>query len=430
MSKWQRMYQEKLVSATAAAAVIENGDHIWFPVGVGEPHAFLKALVERKYELQGVTTHQILAVRPWYFEQATAPHIKHNSWFTSGASRAAVQGGWADFTPNYFHEIPKMIREYWPADAIGAVVSPMDEHGYFSMSLGVDYTWEALKKAHKVILEVNPQAPRCFGNCQVHISQVTHLVECNEPLPDLPIPALTEEDKTIGGYVAEMIEDGSTLQIGFGGVPNAVCQALKNKRDLGIHTEMVTEGIMDLAGCGAVNNSKKTINRGKLIGTFAWGTGRLYRFMHNNPMIEMHPVDYTNDPYVIGQHEKMVAINATIEVDLLGQCCSESMGTKQWSATGGQADFFKGANRSQGGKGFVTTPSTAKGGTVSRIVPTLQPGAVVTTSKNDVDHVVTEFGAAKLRGKTARQRAQALIAIAHPDFRGDLHEAAQKMNLI
>jgi acyl-CoA hydrolase len=193
---------------------------------------------------------------------------------------------------------------------------------------------------------------------------------------------------------------------------------------------MVTEGIMDLAGCGAVNNSKKTINRGKLIGTFAWGTGRLYRFMHNNPMIEMHPVDYTNDPYVIGQHEKMVAINATIEVDLLGQCCSESMGTKQWSATGGQADFFKGANRSQGGKGFVTTPSTAKGGTVSRIVPTLQPGAVVTTSKNDVDHVVTEFGAAKLRGKTARQRAQALIAIAHPDFRGDLHEAAQKMNLI
>jgi acyl-CoA hydrolase len=424
------MYQEKLVSATRAAAAIESGDHIWFPVAVGEPHAFLRALIDRKHELRDVTTHQILAVRPWYFDRETALHIKHNAWFTSSASRAAVQGGWADFTPNYFHEIPRMIREYWPADAIGAVVSPMDEHGFFSMSLGVDYTWEALKKARKVIFEVNPQAPRCFGNCQVHVSQVTHIVECNEPLPDLPIPELTAEDKIIGGYVAEMIEDGSTLQIGFGGVPNAVCQALKAKRDLGIHTEMITEGIMELAECGAVNNSKKTINPGKMLGTFAWGTSKLYRFMHNNPMVEMHPVDYTNDPYIIGQHDKMVAINATIEVDLLGQCCSESMGTKQWSATGGQADFFKGANRSKGGQGFVTTPATAKRGSVSRIVPTLQPGAVVTTSKNDVDHVVTEFGVAKLRGKIARQRAQALISVAHPDFRGELTEAARQMNLI
>ncbi len=187
---------------------------------------------------------------------------------------------------------------------------------------------------------------------------------------------------------------------------------------------------MDLVECGAVNNSLKTINRGKLLGTFACGTGRLYEFMHNNPMLEMHPVDYTNAPYIIGQHDKMVAINATIEVDLLGQCCSESMGSKQWSGTGGQADFFKGANRSKGGQGFVTTPATAKRGNISRIVPILQPGAVVTTSKNDVDHVVTEFGVAKLRGRTARQRAQALISVAHPDFRGELTEAAQRMNLI
>lgn len=430
MSKWINMYRDKLVRPADAAAAIDSGDHIWFPVGVGEPHAFLRALVDRKHELRGVTIHQILTVRPWYFEKETAPHIKFNSWFTSGASRAAVQGGWADFTPNYFHEIPKLIRDYWAADVVSAVVSPMDAHGYFSMSLGVDYTWEALKKARKVILEVNPQAPRCFGTCQVHVSQVTHIVECCEKLPDLPIPALTEEDKIIGGYVAEMIPDGATLQIGFGGVPNAVCQALKAKRDLGIHTEMVTEGVMELAECGAVNNSKKTINRGKLIGTFAWGTARLYEFMNDNPMIEMHPVDYTNDPYIIGQHDNMVAINATIEVDFLGQCCSESMGSKQWSGTGGQADFFKGANRSKGGMGFVTTPATAKGGTVSRIVPTLTSGAMVTTSKNDVDHVVTEFGVAKLRGKTARERAQALIAVAHPDFRGELREAAQKMNLI
>jgi len=230
--------------------------------------------------------------------------------------------------------------------------------------------------------------------------------------------------------VAELIENGSTIQVGYGGVPNAVCQALKSKKDLGVHTEMVTEGLMELVECGAVNNSKKTLNPGKFIGTFAWGTSQLYKFMNDNPMIEMHPVDYTNDPYIIGRHDKMVAINATIEVDLLGQCCSESMGPNQWSGTGGQADFFKGANRSNGGKGFVTTPSTAKGGTVSRIVPTLQPGAVVTTSKNDVDYVVTEFGVAKLRGKTARERALALINIAHPDFRAELTAAAQRMNRI
>jgi len=430
MDKWQEMYKEKLFSASDAAAAIESGEHIWFPVGIGEPYAFLKALVDRKKELQGVTINQILPVRPWYYDEESAPHIKHNSWFTSGASRAAVHGGWADFTPNYFHEVPKLLREYWAADTVGVVVSPMDEHGYFSMSLGCDYAWEALKKARKVIFEVNPQAPRCFGGCQIHISQVTHIVECNEPLPDLPIPVLTEEDKIIGGYVAELIEDGSTLQVGYGGVPNAVCQALKGKRDLGVHTEMITEGIMELFECGAANNSKKTLNPGKLLGTFAWGTAQLYKFMNNNPMIEIHPVDYTNDPYIIGQHDKMIAINATIEVDLLGQCCSESMGSKQYSGTGGQADFFKGANRSNGGKGFVTTPATAKRGTVSRIVPTLQNGAMVTTSKNDVDHVVTEFGVAKLRGQTARQRATALISVAHPDFRAELTAAAQKMKLI
>ncbi len=430
MSKWQQMYGEKLVSADEAAAAIESGDHIWFPVGAGEPDVFLKALVERKKTLQGVVTHQILPAKPGYFDEETAPHIRHDSLFLSGASRAAVQGGWADLTPNYFHEIPRLIREYWPADAVSAVVSPMDEHGYFSLSLGVDYTWEAIKKAKKIIVEVNQQAPRCYGNCQVHVSQVTHVVECPNPIPELPSAPLSEIDKAIGAYVAELIEDGSTLQIGFGGVPNAVCKALMDKIDLGIHTEMITEGIMELAECGAVNNSKKTWNKGKLIGTFAWGTNKLYEFMNCNPMVEMHPVDFTNNPYNIGRHDNMVAINSTIEVDLLGQCCSESMGPKQWSSTGGQVDFFRGANISQGGKGFVTMPSTAKKGTISRIVPMLTPGAVVTTNKNDVDHVVTEYGVAKLRGRSLRERAKALIAITHPDFRIELQREAQKMKLI
>ncbi len=430
MGNWQQTYENKLVSADEAAAAIESGDHIWFPVGAGEPDVFLKALVARKTSLRDVVTHQILPAKPGYFDLETAQHIRHDSLFISGASREAVQGGWADLTPNYFHEIPHLIRETWPSDAVGVVVSPMDEHGYFSLSLGVDYTWEALKKAKKIIVEVNQQAPRCYGNCQLHISKVTHIVECPNPIPELPSAPLTEIDKTIGNYVAELIEDGSTLQIGFGGVPNAVCKALENKKDLGIHTEMITEGIMELAECGAVNNSKKTWNRGKLIGTFAWGTQRLYKFMHENPMVEMHPVDYTNNPFNIARHDNMVAINSTIEVDLLGQCCSESMGPKQWSSTGGQVDFFRGANISKGGKGFVTMPSTAKRGSISRIVPMLTQGAVVTTNKNDVDHVVTEYGVAKLRGKSLRERAQALIAITHPDFREELRTAAQKMNLI
>lgn len=430
MGKWQKLYEEKLCTAADAAAVIESGDHIWFPVGGGEPDIFLRALIDRKESLQGVVTHQILPAKPGYFDQETAPHIRHDSLFISGASRAAVNGGWADLTPNYFSEVPQLIRDYWPADAVGVVVSPMDKHGYFSLGLGVDYTWEAMKKAKKIIVEVNQQAPRCQGVCQVHVSDVTHIVENQNPLPELPVAPISETDRAIGAYVAELIEDGSTLQIGFGGVPNAVCKALETKKDLGIHTEMVTEGIMELAECGAVNNSKKSWNRGKLIGTFAWGTKKLYEFMNNNPMVEMHPVDYTNCPYNISRNDKMVAINSTIEVDLLGQCCSESMGPLQWSSTGGQVDFFRGANLSRGGKGFVTMPSTAKKGTVSRIVPMLKPGAVVTTSKNDVDHVVTEFGVAKLRGKCIRDRAKALIGISHPDFRDELHSTAKKMNLI
>ena len=430
MQQWQTMYDQKCVSAEQAAAAIESGDHLWFPVGAGEPDDFLKALIARKSTLKDVVTHQILPAKPGYFDEQSAPHIRHDSLFISGASRAAVHGGWADLTPNYFHEIPQLIREYWPVDAVSAVVSPMDEHGYFSLGLGVDYTFEALQKASKVILEVNRQAPRCHGNCQIHISQVTHIVECPNPIPELPSAPLTDIDKTIGAYVADLIEDGSTLQIGFGGVPNAVCKALENKKDLGIHTEMVTEGIMELVECGAVTNAKKNWNRGKLIGTFAWGSKRLYEFMDNNPMVEMHPVDFTNDPYNIGRNDNLVAINSAIEIDLLGQVCSESMGPKQWSSTGGQVDFFRGANISKGGKGFVTLPSTAKGGTVSRIVPMLSEGAVVTTSKNDVDHVVTEFGVAKLRGKSLRERALALIEITHPDFREELRAAARDMKLI
>ncbi|AVX20616.1 MULTISPECIES: acetyl-CoA hydrolase/transferase family protein [Carboxydocella] len=430
MSQHQEQYRRKLISAEEVVSLVKNGDQIWAPVGAGEPQTIFATIASNYKSLFNVTVNQILPLKPFFAKKEMAPHIRYNSWFTSDINRTAVNEGWADFTANNFHEVPKLLRLYWPVDIVMASVSPMDKHGYFSLSLSVDYTFEAIKKAKMIILEVNPNYPRTLGNCFVHISQVDYIVESNAPVPILNIPPITEVEQKIGEYIADLIEDGSTLQIGFGGIPNAVTAALKNKKNLGIHTEMITDGMVNLVEWGVVDNSRKTLHPGKVIGTFAIGTQRLYDFLDNNPMVEMHPVDYTNDPYIIGRNNQLVAINASIEVDLLGQCCSESMGHYQWSATGGQADFFRGANISPGGKGFVTLASTAKNGTVSRIVPELKPGAVVTTSKNDVDYVVTEYGVAKLRGKTARERALELINIAHPDFRAELREAARKYNLI
>ncbi|MGB9082539.1 MAG: acetyl-CoA hydrolase/transferase C-terminal domain-containing protein [Desulfuromonadaceae bacterium] len=427
---YEKEYLQKLRTPEEAASMVTSGDHLCFPICAGEPTLFVKALAARKHDLQGVVVNQQHHLCPDYLTEESIPHIKVNSWFTSHVSRKAVQNGWADFVPNYFHEVPKLLREYWPIDIAGTVVSPMDEHGFFTCSLSVAYTMEAVKKAKRVVVQVNPNVPRTYGNCHIHISEIDCIIECNEPIVELKIPPITQVEESIGGYIADLIENGSTLQLGIGGIPNAVCKALMNKKDLGIHTEMITDGMVDLLLSGAVNNSKKNILPGKTLGTFALGTKRLYEFMNDNPMIEMHPVDFTNDPYNIGRNDNVVAINATIEVDLLGQCCSESLGHVQWSGTGGQADFVRGANISRGGKSFITTAATAKNGTVSSIVPTLKAGAVVTTHKNDVDHVVTEFGVAKLRGQTARQRALNLINIAHPDFREELMAEARRMNRI
>jgi acyl-CoA hydrolase len=429
-SNYGQEYRQKLCSPAEAASLVKSGDHLCFPLFAGEPTLFVKALAARKRELEGVVVNQQHHLCPDYFTEDSVPHIKVNAWFTSHVSRHAVQKGWADFVPNNFHEVPKLLREYWRMDLAGTVVSPMDEHGFFTCGLSVGYTMEAIKKAEKVVVQVNPHAPRTHGNCHIHISEVDHVIECDDPIVEQAPAGVTSVEEAIGNHIAEHIADGSTVQLGFGGIPNAVAKALMRKKDLGIHTELLTDGMVDLMLAGVVNGSKKSIHRGKTLGTFAIGTRRLYDFMNDNPMIEMHPVDYVNDPFVVGKNDNMVSINATIEVDLLGQCCSESLGHLQWSGTGGQADFVRGANVSKGGKSFITTASTARHGTISCIVPTLSPGAAVTTSKNDVDHVVTEFGVAKLRGQTARQRALNLIEIAHPDFRSELREAARKMNRI
>ncbi len=428
----QALYQEKLVTPADAIACVKNGDTIVVPTGVGEPPALLTALSDARRNYRDVTVSQILALRKYgYIDPETRDHVRHTAYFFGGATRPGGQAGWVDFIPNYFAELPQLIeRGLSPADVVFTMASPMDEHGYFALSLAADYTMAAVKKARAIVLEVNPNVPFAYGDCYVHISQVTALVESNDPVLEVGLPTIGPVQEAIGKYVADLIEDGSTLQIGYGGIPDAVVMQLKHKHDLGIHTEMIGDGILSLIESGAVTNKKKTFMPGKSVATFALGSAKLYKFMHRNPALEMHPVEFTNDPYIAARNDKLVAINATMQVDLLGQCGSESLGFSPYSGTGGQADFVRAANRSKDGKAFIVVPSTAKDDTISRIVPTLTPGTHVTTSKNDINYVVTEYGVAQLRGKSAKQRVEALIGIAHPNFRNELREAAKKMNLL
>lgn len=428
----QSMYESKRMSAADAVQFVQNGDTIIAPTGVGEPPALLTALSDARHKLHGVVVSQILPLRKYgYIDPATVENIRHSAYFFGGCTRPGGQEGWIDYVPAYFSELPMLIRRgLTPSEVVFALVSPMDEYGYFSVSLGADYTMAAIEKARAVVLEVNPNVPFANGNCLVHISQVTALTESSDPLFEVGLPKIGPVQEAIGGHVAEMIPDGATLQIGYGSIPDAVVMQLTNRHNLGIHTEMVGDGIMTLVEAGVVDNSRKNINRGKMLATFALGSKKLYDFMHRNPAVEMHPVDITNDPCLAGQNDNLHCINATMQIDFLGQCGSETLGPKPYSGTGGQADFVRAANRSNGGKAFIVLPSTAKDDTISRIVPTLTPGTHVTTSKNDINYVVTEFGVAQLRGKTAKQRCEALIAIAHPNFRAELREQAKKLNLL
>lgn len=426
------LYNKKRCLAEDAIHLLKDGDFIIVPTGVGEPPTLLTALSDQRRRFTDVKVAQILAVRKYgYIDPETAAHVRHVAFFYGAASRAGGQAGWIDFIPAYFSELPSLIeRGQIPADVVFSMASPMDEHGYFSLSLGADYTMAALKKARVVVLEVNPNVPFANGNCHVHISQVTAVVESDEPVMEVGLPKIGPVQEAIGKYVADMIDDGSTLQIGYGGIPDAVVMQLTAKHDLGIHTEMIGDGILTLIESGAVTNRKKTYLPGKNVATFALGSKKLYQFMHRNPGLEMHPVDFTNDPYLAAKNDKLMAINATLQIDFLGQCGSESLAHLPYSGTGGQVDFVRAANRSNGGKAFIVLPSTAKDDTISRISPSLSPGTHVTTSKNDINYVVTEFGVAQLRGKTAKQRTQEMISIAHPKFREELTEAAKRMQLL
>ena len=428
----QALYQQKRMSAADAIRVVKNGDTIVVPTAVAEPPALLTALSEARRDFRGVEVSQILPVRKYaYLDPETVENVRHTAYFFSGVTRAGGSEGWVDFIPAYFSEMPALIkRDQIPANVVFSLASPMDEYGYFSLSLGADYTMAAIEKAHAIVLEVNPNVPFANGNCHIHISKVAALVESDDPILEVGLPKIGPVQEAIGKYVADMIPDGATLQIGYGGIPDAVVMQLTHKRDLGIHTEMIGDGIMSLVEAGVVNNSRKNFNPGKMFATFALGSKKLYQFMHRNPALEMHPVEVTNDPVLAGQNDNLHAINATMQIDFMGQCGSESLGSRPYSGTGGQSDFVRAANRSNGGKAFIVLPATAKDDTISRIVPTMTPGTHVSTSKNDINYVVTEFGVAQLRGKSAKQRCEALIGIAHPNFRAELREAAKKMKLL
>lgn len=402
-----------------------RGDVI-VPIANGEPVALLDAIEANADRLEGVRVHQMHALRDRpYLHGAFGDRLRHVSYFLSHVTRPCFADGTVDLVPNNFSEMRDLLRDGTVDPLVVANASPPDRHGYFSLGLCCDYVSSFVGRA-RFFLQANRHVPRTFGRNQVHISQVVGWTEADVPLVELTPPASTELDRRIAGLVAERIPDRATLQVGIGAIPNAILAALTDHRDLGIHTELISDGVMDLVDRGVVTGVAKELNRTKAVGTFALGTRRLYDFLHDNAAFELWPVRYVNDPRVIAQESNFVSINSTIAVDLLGQCASETIAGAYYSSSGGQADFARGAMYSRGGQGFVVLRSTTKDPAVSKIVTHLHPGDVVTTLKNTVDHVVTEWGVAELRGRSIRERAHALIAIAHPDHRDRLrHEATQ-----
>jgi len=421
---------QRQVSAEEAVATIRSGDRVYVHAGCAEPEILVNALVERALGLHDVEiVHLMTLGSAGYAAPGMEPHFRHNSLFTGANVRSAIHSRRADFTPVFLSEIPRLFTErLLPIDVALIQVSPPDEHGFLSFGIGVECTKAAAETARLVIAQVNPRMPRTLGDSFIHRSKVHYLVEHEAPLIELkPEHSGGPEIRAIGQHVAELIENGATLQTGIGAIPDAVLEALGSKRDLGMHTEMFSDGIIRLVEAGVVNNERKTLHRGKIVASFMLGTRALYDFADNNPLIELHPSDYVNDPFVISRNEKMVAINSALQVDLTGQVCADSLGHLNYSGFGGQLDFVRGAARSRGGKAIIALPSTARGGTLSRIVPVLSPGSGVTTTRGDVHYVVTEHGVAHLHGRTIRERAQALIGIADPRFRAELRAEAIRL---
>ena len=419
MNNWREIYQSKLTTANEAIKFIHDGDKVVTGFGCGEPFGIERALVESYENYHDVEIISMLTLgdSPWCRPQMKG-HFKLNCLFASQSNRKAISLGVSEFTTSHFYEIPDLIKNYICPKVAIVMVSPPDEHGYVSFGTTVDYTRGTADYCDIIIAQVNKYMPRTFGNSFMHVRDFTCFVECNEPLPEVKSVDISETEMEIGKYCASLIKDGDCLQLGIGGIPNAVCAQLWDKKDLGLHSELVGDGVVDLLEAGIINNKKKNPFR-TILGA-AFGSEKLNNYINNNPSVELHPINYVNNPSVIAQNDNMVSINSCLQIDLLGQVVSDTVGLNQYSAVGGQVDFVRGATMSKGGRSIIAMPSTAKKGLISRIVPLITEGSAVTTPRNDVNYVVTEYGIAQLKGKTLKERAKALIRIAHPKFRPHL----------
>ncbi len=422
MKNWQEMYRGKLVSAEDAVGHIKSGYRVVVGHATGSPEILLKKMVEKKDAYENVElVHMVSMGASEYCLPGMERHFVHNSLFAGATTRKAIHDGRASFTVSHFSQIPRLFTErILPVDVTLCMVSQPDEHGFCSFGVSVDYTKPAAESSKIVIAEVTPHMPRTLGDAFIHISDIDYIVECDSKPLIMNPPKITDIDEMIGGYCAELIRDGDCLQLGIGALPDAILRFLKNKRDLGIHTEMFSDGVVNLVEAGVVNCSKKNYHPGKMVATFFMGTEKLYKFVHDNPMVQMYPVHITNNPSLIAQNDNMLSINSTLQLDLTGQAASESIGYRQFSATGGQADFMRGAAWSKGGRSILAFHSTTSDGKISRIVSHLDEGAVVTSTRSDIHYAVTEYGIADLRGKSVPDRAKALISIAYPGFRDEL----------
>jgi acetyl-CoA hydrolase len=430
---WMEIYRSRVTSAEEAVRVVSSGDHVWLHAGCNNPEELVRALVGRSDELEDVeVTHLLTFGAADHVDPRHEKTFRHRSLFVGRNVREAVDDGRADFVPVFLSEIPDLIRNGTiPVDVALIQVSPPDEHGFCSYGVGVECTKAAAESAKTVVALVNRQMPRSLGDAFIHVSRLTHVIEIDRPLVELPrVSEMSDVARAIGRNVADLIENGSTLQMGIGEIPDAVLLFLKDKRDLGVHTEMFSDGVVELFESGVITGEAKTLHKGKLISSFVLGSKKTFDFLDNNPFVEFHPTEYVNDPFVIAQNDKMVAINSAIAVDITGQVCADSMGRSIYSGFGGQVDFIRGAARSRGGKPIIALRSTARDGTISRIVDVLAEGAGVVTTRADVHYVVTEFGVANLHGRSLRERATALIDCAHPDFRESLRSAARKRHLM
>ena len=425
-------YEKKKRSVDSIVKVIKPGSRIFIGSAAAEPQTLINMLIEKEKSIKDHETINLIELGvSLYAEEVMKKPFKQNAFFIGPNVRNAVNEGRAEYTPIFLSELPELISSgQMKIDVAFIQIAPPDNYGFCSLGVSTDVVKAGAESADIVVAEVNKRMPRVLGDCFIHIKDIDYVVESDIPLPTWVPPEPDEVAIKIGKNVARLIENGSTIQAGIGMIPNAILSFLDDKSDLGVHTEMFSDGIIDLVEKGVITNKKKTLHNGKIIATFCMGSQRLYDFVDDNPLIEFHPCDYTNDPYIIAQNNKMVSVNAAIQIDLTGQVCADSIGEYFYSGIGGQVDFVRGAARSEGGKPVIVLPSTAKDGEVSRIVPYLDQGAGVVTSRGDVHYVATEFGIVNLHGKNLRERALALTSITHPDFRDDLINYAKKRSIV